>query len=865
MQAVEPELIGDRFVRRHGGRWLDLVTGFGATVRVEEVDDNWPALAADLDARLLAPTADRTMLLDFGRLGTSRWFEARATAVAASSAREAVAREVTGVVDAYCLARGAGFVCATARAGAGDEWHLFARLARALRDLGLVAIRPAVAPDPGALRALAVRHVGLICSEADPPERAVAWVRALSAWSSRRHLHCVVCAAWPGGHAFVREAALAWSARPAPPGGGRDDRVSDVAKRVRDCIAAADLDHAETELAAVRVESTTRGRAIHTELALLDVELKFWRGEFAEAAAILASLRDDRSDVSAWRGLIRWATFDSDRLVESVRAPAGHRLLARLLASERDGDMGGGTPDRSLTADARRGSSPSLAGLARRWLRASAAGGLAREAVLRELVSRGVAGIMRWGHGRDRMRVLHFVPGLLQVVHEAEDEGIALASACSWLRTHAGASGVAIVSEQDGGLIAHDGWRGELPRPHELAAVCRERPGPGGLAAGKESAWPVTAPVRYGGSVIGHVVARGSSGDPGGLEEGVQALAALAGPALRARLDARVPPDDATALMPEVIGRSPATAAVRAAVEQAARTFFPVLIEGESGTGKELVARALHRLSSRKHRRFMAVNCAALTDDLVEAELFGFARGAFTGAMAARSGLFEEASGGSLFLDEVSELSARAQAKLLRALQEREIRRVGENVVRPVDVRVIAATNLELGAAVRAQRFREDLLFRLAVVRIGLPPLRDRLEDLPGLAAAFWRQAMRDVGKHVRLTRGALAALSRHAWPGNIRELQNVLAALAVRAPARGRLGEREVRQVLAGPPAGETGVPLGDLRRQCERRAVAGALARNGGRRTAAARELGLSRQGLSKAIRRLGLGDAPKPGGVA
>ncbi len=660
-----------------GERWLDLATGLDVAVRVRDVGDDWPAIAMNLHAQLLRPAPDGTTLLDYGRVGTSRWFEARSRAGGEAPAAFAeLAREVAAVVDTYCLAGEVRVVRAASRADREGWWHLFTLLARALRDVGLVVIRPAVVPGPDALPQLLTRHVGLICADDDRPARALEWVRRLTRWSRRRHLLCTVGAAVrPGRHAFVRESVASW---------------------------------------------------------------------------------------------------------------------------------------------------------------------------------------------KEGMGVLQFVPRLLQVVHDAEDEGIALASACSWLRMHAGASAVAIVSDPDGGLVAQDGWRGEAPRPAELTAVCRERPA-ATLLSSAAAAPSVTAPVRYGGSVIGHVVARGPGSEAGELEEGVQALAALAGPALRARLDARMPPDDVTALMPEVIGRSPAMTLVREAVGQAARTFFPVLIDGESGTGKELVARALHRLSARRHRRFMAVNCAALTDDLVEAELFGFARGAFTGAMAARSGLFEEASGGSLFLDEVSELSARAQAKLLRALQEREIRRVGENLARPVDVRVIAATNLELGEAVRAQRFREDLLFRLAVIRIAMPPLRERLEDLPGLAATFWRQAMHDVGKHARLTKGALAALSGHGWPGNVRELQNVLAALAVRAPARGRLGERDVRQILAGPPDGGAGVPLGDLRRQCERRAVASALARHGGRRTAAARELGLSRQGLSKAIRRLGLDEAASRGGVA
>src|SRR5690606_6389816 len=197
----------------------------------------------------------------------------------------------------------------------------------------------------------------------------------------------------------------------------------------------------------------------------------------------------------------------------------------------------------------------------------------------------------------------------------------------------------------------------------------------------------------------------------------------------------------------------------------------------------ELVAREVHRLGPRRGRAFCAINCAALTDELCEAELFGHARGAFTGAVGERAGLFEEADGGTLFLDEVGELSPRAQAKLLRAIQEGEVRRLGETRPRRVDVRIVAATNRPLADAVKAGAFRADLRYRLDVGQIDVPALRDRPEDIPPLARHFWRRALERVESRATLSPAALACLTRYHWPGNVRELQNVLAALAVHAP----------------------------------------------------------------------------------
>ena len=281
---------------------------------------------------------------------------------------------------------------------------------------------------------------------------------------------------------------------------------------------------------------------------------------------------------------------------------------------------------------------------------------------------------------------------------------------------------------------------------------------------------------------------------------------------------------------------------------------FSVLIEGESGSGKELVARALHHLSPRRERRFCDVNCAALPDDLLESELFGHTRGAFTGAMSDRAGLVEEADGGTLFLDEVADLSPRAQAKLLRVLQQQEVRRVGATFSRKVDIRVVSAANRDMRTEVAAGRFRQDLLYRLDVVRIRVPPLRERPEDIAALADQVWRAAAERVGSQATLAHGVLTALARYHWPGNVRELQNVLAGVAVSAPARGQVKAGLLPVFITGAVAPST-TRLADARDQFERKFIELALARAGGRRSRAAHELGLSRQGLLKMMGRLGM----------
>jgi len=363
-------------------------------------------------------------------------------------------------------------------------------------------------------------------------------------------------------------------------------------------------------------------------------------------------------------------------------------------------------------------------------------------------------------------------------------------------------------------------------------------------------------PVRVGSRLVAAVVARWPIDrmPPPHARELLELTAAVAAPRVDTMHASAREVARASMAIPELIGSSSAIAEVRRAVTRAAAAPFSVLIEGESGSGKELVARALHQLSPRRERRFCDVNCAALPDDLLESELFGHLKGAFTGAVADRAGLIEEADGGTLFLDEVTDLSPRAQAKLLRVLQQQDVRRVGATFNKRVDVRVVSAANRDVRAEVAEGRFRQDLLYRLDVVRIRVPPLRERPEDIPELADHLWQAAAARVGSKAVLTHGVLAALARYHWPGNVRELQNVLAGVAVSAPSRGAVKPGLLPPIITGAPAPST-TRLADARDQFERRFIELALARAGGRRARAARELGLSRQGLLKMMARLGV----------
>jgi DNA-binding NtrC family response regulator/tetratricopeptide (TPR) repeat protein len=450
--------------------------------------------------------------------------------------------------------------------------------------------------------------------------------------------------------------------------------------------------------------------------------------------------------------------------------------------------------------------------------------------------------------------MVHDVVAILRMCQTADEERAVLKDVCGRIRQQVHATAVACLAVAAGrhDLVAADGAR--------IDPAIAERAVTAGIAIAPcrtDDRIEAAAPIQYGGAIIGALCARWTLGSTYDLTRASSILtmaAAAVAPLLSAAAARRE--RMTTPAFSELRGVTPAMLEVRHAAERAAAAPFAVLIEGESGSGKELVARAIHRAGPRRDRPFCALNCAALPDDLIEAELFGHARGAFTGAVVERAGVFEEAHGGTLLLDEVGELSSRAQAKLLRVIQEGELRRVGENVSRRVDVRIVAATNRDLRQDAAAGRFRLDLLYRLDVIRVTVPPLRDRREDIAVLAEHFWRDAAARMGCRATLGAATIAALARYDWPGNVRELQNVLAALAVRSPKRGVVPPTALPPQFADTGSSESW-RLEEARRTFEERFVRAALVRNGGHRGRAAADLGLTRQGLTKLMTRLGIAE--------
>jgi two-component system, NtrC family, nitrogen regulation response regulator NtrX len=295
----------------------------------------------------------------------------------------------------------------------------------------------------------------------------------------------------------------------------------------------------------------------------------------------------------------------------------------------------------------------------------------------------------------------------------------------------------------------------------------------------------------------------------------------------------------------------------------AAPTNGRVLIYGENGTGKELVARTIHNLSRRRNHAFVEVNCAAIPEELIESELFGHVRGAFTGAVADRRGKFEAADGGTIFLDEIGDMSLKTQAKVLRVLQEQTLEAVGGTTRIKVDARVLAATNKDLQAEIRAGQFREDLYFRLNVIPIFVPPLRDRQEDIPLLADHFMAEFAREYGRRVKLfDPAARAVLQQYPWPGNVRELRNVIERLMIMVPgdriAASDLGFLEPsglpRPQAAPEPAGER-LTLHEARDRFERDLILRTLAEQQGNMSRTADALGVERSNLYRKMKAFGI----------
>ena len=319
-----------------------------------------------------------------------------------------------------------------------------------------------------------------------------------------------------------------------------------------------------------------------------------------------------------------------------------------------------------------------------------------------------------------------------------------------------------------------------------------------------------------------------------------------------------------------IIGRSAAMREIFHTVERVAPTRATVLLAGQSGVGKDMIARAIHQHSPRKNHPFIKINCTALPENLMESELFGYEKGAFTGANSSKPGKFEQADQGTVFLDEIGDVPGNIQVKLLRILQERQFERLGSNLTRSVDVRVIAATNVDLRAALEQGRFREDLYYRLNVVPINIPPLRERTEDIPFLARHFVHKLAAELGSIAKdISAAAIDRLLTHSWPGNVRELENTIERSLVLAPGE-ILQASDLRieapRTATAPVSQQTPLlPEGETLEHWEQMMIREALRRANGNKSQAARMLGLTRNALRYRLSQMGLEGGPEEGETA
>jgi transcriptional regulator with PAS, ATPase and Fis domain len=673
------------------------------------------------------------------------------------------------------------------------------------------------------------------------------------------------------------------------------------------------LDEAESVLGAALARRAEASQACAPALAL--ARCRFWRGQYVEADAVLAPYKDVqldepttvrldamRSRIAVGRGDVAHAVASAAGAVRRAESLADAALVAEATCASAFahlavGDLPALQRDVTACLAAAKMSRDPLRGLRARLLlgeqlrrmnrrtdalnvmtavKRLAAAGLplllrsrynlfrdlllaqepAREVIARHVQATGLPALGLYGPREERSSALVEIVDdavvMLRACQGADEEGATLTAVCEQAQRRLDAAAVAFFGIERASYVRLAG------KGMRLEQATAERAVAAGVAIAPhrlEERIETAVPIRYGGRVVGAMAARWTLGQSPDATRAVSVLtmaATAAAPLVSSMLAGRS--QQTTSATTDLLGVSPAMAEVRRAAERAAHAPFAVLIDGESGSGKELVARAVHRGGPRRDRAFCTLNCAALPDELVESELFGHARGAFTGAVAERVGVFEDAHCGTLLLDEVGELSLRAQAKLLRVIQEGELRRIGENVSRRIDVRIVSATNRDLRHEVAAGRFRLDLLYRLDVVRISVPALRERRDDIPLLVDHFWREASGRLGSRATLSAPAVAALARYDWPGNVRELQNVLAALVVRVGRRGVVPPEalppQFTHAVCGPAS-----RLDEARRIFEERFVRAALARTGGRRLQAAAELGLTRQGLTKLMTRLGI----------